>query len=219
MVKPLVGPQQDGPSDAAVLRPKLDSTRGVAIACGLQTGMGEQATGGGDSYWMTLAAIDEAVRNCVCVGADPERIAILDNFCWPGCDDPAQLGSLVRAAEACYDGALAYRTPFVSGKDSLNNQFTTEDGRVITIPPTLLITAMGIVPDVTKCVTMDAKAAGNELLIVGKTTNHLGGSHYLNITATNNGDVAVPRVDLELGPKTAAAVASLIAKGLVASTP
>src|SRR5262249_26875197 len=116
VVKPLTGPKQDGPSDASVLRPKLSSQRGIAIGCGLQTGLGEK-TPGGDSYWMALAAIDEAVRNVVCAGADPSHIAILDNFCWPRCDDPKQLGSLVRAAEACYDGALAYRTPFVSGKD------------------------------------------------------------------------------------------------------
>ena len=143
VVKPLVGPEQDGPSDAAVIRPKLDSRRGIALSCGLAPNLSEAACADGDSFWATLAAIDEAVRNAVCVGADPTHIALLDNFCWPSCDDPAQLGALVRAAEACYDGALAYKTPFVSGKDSLNNQFTTEDGRVITIPQTLLITALG----------------------------------------------------------------------------
>jgi phosphoribosylformylglycinamidine synthase len=218
VVKPLVGPGQDGPSDAAVLRPKLSSRRGVAIACGLQPGLSEKAAGGhGDSYWMALAAIDEAVRNCVCVGADPARVAILDNFCWPGCDDPQQLGALVRAAEGCYDGALAYRTPFVSGKDSLNNQFTTESGRVITIPPTLLITALGIVPDVSRCRTMDAKAAGHALLIVGVTTGALGGSHYLAVTGDLRGDLRIPRVDLEMGPACAAAVGDLIAQGLIAS--
>ena len=220
VVKPLVGPGQDGPSDAAVLRPKLTGTRGVAIASGLQPGLGEKAPGGhGDSYWMTLAAIDEAVRNCVCVGADPSHIAILDNFCWPNCDDPAQLGSLVRAAQACYDGALAYRTPFVSGKDSLSNQFTTEDGKLITIPPTLLITALGIVNDVTRCRTMDAKASGNHLLLVGQTTPCMGGSHYVGITthAGSSCDLNIPRVDLNTGPKTAMVIATLIAAGHVAS--
>jgi len=220
VVKPLVGPGQDGPSDAAVLRPKLTSTRGIAIAGGLQPGLGEKAPGGhGDSYWMTLAAIDEAVRNCVCVGADPTHIAILDNFCWPNCDDPAQLGSLVRAAQACYDGALAYRTPFVSGKDSLSNQFTTEDGKLITIPPTLLITALGIVNDITRCRTMDAKSPGNPLLLVGQTTASMGGSHYVGVTANavSACDIHIPRVDLDAGPKTAIAIASLIGAGHVAS--
>jgi len=219
VVKPLVGPRQDGPSDAAVLRPKLDSQRGIAIGCGLQTGMGEK-TPGGDSYWMTLAAIDEAVRNVVCAGAEPGAsggIAILDNFCWPRCDDPKQLGSLVRAAEACYDGALAYRTPFVSGKDSLSNQFTTEDGKLITIPPTLLITALGIVPDAARARTMDAKAPGNALLIVGGTTGRLGGSHYQMITHDGSRDAGIPHTDLKLGPLNARTVADLIARGLVQS--
>ena len=243
VVKPMVGPHQDGPGDAAVVRPKLNSRRGVAIGCGLQPGLSEKATGQcaaqGDSYWATLAAIDEAVRNVVCVGAQTTRIALLDNFCWPGCEDPAHLGSLVRAAEACYDGAMAYRAPFVSGKDSLSNQFTAEDGRLITIPPTLLITALGIVPDVKRCRTMNAKAAGNLLLIVGRTTPSLGGSHYVDsaidsavdsavdsaganvagVAANHNApcDLSIPRLDLATAPRNAAAVARLIADGLVES--
>ncbi len=217
VVKPLTGPQQIGPSDASVLRPRLDSHRAIAIANGLQTGLGEVAGVHGDSYWMTLAAIDEAVRNCVCVGADPTRIALLDNFCWPSCDKPENLGSLVRAAEACYDGALAYRAPFVSGKDSLNNQFTTEDGQVISIPPTLLITALAMVNDANGCTTMDAKEPGNLLLLVGATGSALGGSHYLALSGDDSRDSRVPQVDLKQGPANAAAVAQLIAAGLVRS--
>ncbi|MBB6428551.1 phosphoribosylformylglycinamidine synthase subunit PurS [Algisphaera agarilytica] len=223
VVKPLVGPGQDGPSDGAVLRPKLDSNKGVSLSNGLAPYLSEKATADGtatdgDSYWATLAALDEAVRNAVCVGADPRHLAILDNFCWPRCDDPAQLGSLVRAAEACYDGAMAYETPFVSGKDSLSNQFTTEDGKLITIPPTMLISAMGMVDDITKARTMDAKAAGNALLVVGNTTPNLGGSHLAACgLAPATADRRIPRVDLEAGPKHAAAVAALIDQRLVAS--
>ncbi len=221
-IKPLVGPGQDGPSDAAVIRPKLSSRRGVAIGSGLATSIGEAATADGtasdgDSYWMTLAAIDEVVRNLVCVGADPRRIAILDNFCWPSCDDPTRLATLVRAAEACYDGALAYGTPFVSGKDSLNNQFTTDDGKVIAIPPTLLISGLGIVPDVARCRTMDAKAVGNLLLLVGPTDARLGGSHYLMTYDDPAVDRRIARLDLRRGPRTAGAVAAAIERGLVAS--
>ncbi|MEM7625965.1 MAG: phosphoribosylformylglycinamidine synthase subunit PurS [Planctomycetota bacterium] len=223
VVKPLVGPAQDGPSDAAVLRPKLDSTRGITLSNGLAPYLSEKATADGtavdgDSYWATLAALDEAVRNAVCVGADPRHLAILDNFCWPRCDDPAQLGSLVRAAEACYDGAMAYETPFVSGKDSLSNQFTTEDGRLITIPPTMLISALGMIDDVTRARTMDAKASGNALLIVGSTTPNLGGSHLAACgLAPQTADLRIPRIDLAAGPRNAAAVASLITERLVAS--
>jgi phosphoribosylformylglycinamidine synthase len=151
---------------------------------------------------------------------DPSRIAILDNFCWPSCGDPRNLASLVRAAEACYDGAKAYRTPFVSGKDSLNNQLRYQDPatgekRVIEIPPTLLITGMGIVQDVNKCVTMDAKHAGNALLLVGATTGDIGGSHFAQRFGDNG--APFPRTDLKAGPATAKAVAACIAQGLVKS--
>ncbi|MBY0261569.1 MAG: hypothetical protein K2Q20_04460, partial [Phycisphaerales bacterium] len=220
-VKPLVGPRMRGPSDASVVMPVAGSARGLAISCGLQTGMGDPDLGG-DPYLMTLAAIDECVRNLVCVGADPARIAILDNFCWPSCKKPENLGSLVRAAEGCYDGAKAYRTPFVSGKDSLNNQFTTQDGRTIQIPPTLLITGIAIVPDVQRCVTMDMKQPANLLLLIGKTQDALGGSHYQRLLRRAGGDVdaaeaGIPTTDLAAGPRTAHAVAGVIARGLVAS--
>ncbi len=118
VIKPLVGVVNDGPSDAAVLRPVLNSRRGIVMACGMNPCYGDI-----DPYWMAAAAIDEAVRNCVAVGADPQRIAILDNFCWGNTDRPETLGSLVRAALACYDVATVLGTPFISGKDSLNNEF------------------------------------------------------------------------------------------------
>jgi phosphoribosylformylglycinamidine synthase len=219
-IKPLGGPSARGPMDASVIKPVPSSNRGLAISCGLQTGMGDPAIGG-DPYLMTIAAIDECVRNLVCVGADPTKTAILDNFCWPSCKKPENLGTLVRAAEGCYDGAMAYRTPFVSGKDSLNNQFTTQDGRTIEIPPTLLITGMGIVADVAKCVTMDAKSAGNTLLLVGPqepgVVGAMGGSHYQRMFGVSAEHAAVPRTDLVMGPRTAAVVAKLIQTGLILS--
>lgn len=156
VIKPLVGPGGIGPGDGTVIQPVPGSKQGLAIACGLTVHLGDTLNGG-DPYEAALAGVDECVRNLVCVGADPDRIAILDNFCWPSCAKPENLASLVRAAEGCYDAAKAYRTPFVSGKDSLNNQLRLADGRVIEVPPTLLITGMGIVPDVAKCVTMDLK--------------------------------------------------------------
>ena len=116
VIKPLSGPGA-GPNDAAVLRPRLGCDRGVAIGCGLAP-----QGAADDPYWMALAAIDEAVRNVVAVGGDPRRTALLDNFCWGGCDDPPRMGALVRACQACYDGAIAYGAPFISGKDSLNNE-------------------------------------------------------------------------------------------------
>jgi phosphoribosylformylglycinamidine synthase len=209
VVKPLVGPAGQGPGDAAVILPVKDSTRGLAIANGLATGLKD------DPYVMTLAAIDECVRNLVCVGTDPARIALLDNFSWPSCTSERELGGLVRAAEACYDGAKAYRAPFISGKDSLNNQFATEDGETIRIPPTLLISGFGIVPDISRCVTMDAKAAGSLLLVVGRTEGAMGGSHYRLVCGDDGGPGRMPLVDLENGPAAARAVHQLIARGLV----
>ena len=142
VVKPLVGLANDGPSDAAVLRPVLSSRRGLVVACGINPRFGDL-----DPYQMAASAVDEAVRNCVAVGADPERIALLDNFCWGDCERPETLGSLVRAAMACHDSAVALGLPFISGKDSLNNEFryTAAAGQkqIIAIPATLLISRPG----------------------------------------------------------------------------
>jgi phosphoribosylformylglycinamidine synthase len=207
VIKPLTGAKDDGPSDAAVLMPVLGSWKGLAIANGINPRYGDL-----DPYWMAAAAIDEAVRNAVAVGADPRRTAILDNFCWGNVNDPAVLGSLVRAAEACRDVALALGTPFISGKDSLNNEYRAADRR-ISIPGTLLISAMGLVHDVRQCVTMDLKEPGNDLYVVGVTRDELGGSHYHLVTGQGGG--AVPRVDLELAPKVFAAVHAAITGGLV----
>jgi phosphoribosylformylglycinamidine synthase len=211
-VKPFVGVANDGPSDAAVIRPVLGSRRGVVIACGMNPRYGDF-----DTYHMAASAIDEAVRNCVAVGADPRRIAILDNFCWGDCERPETLGSLVRAALACHDVAVALGTPFISGKDSLNNEFsyTDEKGerRTIAIPPSLLISALGQVDDVSQCVTMDFKQAGNLLYLVGETRDELGGSHFALANGFEGGQV--PTVDPDRARETFAAVHSAIRGGLV----
>jgi phosphoribosylformylglycinamidine synthase len=160
VIKPLIGPLQLGPSDAAVIRPKLNSMRGVAIGCGMAPWVE-------DPYWMAIASIDEAIRNVVAVGADPSQTAILDNFCWPSVDDERTMGTLVAACEACRDAALAYGIPFISGKDSLHNQFTNQEtGEVLRIPNTLLISALSVLEDVRKCVTMDLKRTDSRLLLV-----------------------------------------------------
>ncbi|MFO1094646.1 MAG: AIR synthase-related protein [Planctomycetaceae bacterium] len=216
VVKPLVGVANDGPSDAAVVRPDLESQRGLVIACGMNPRYGDI-----DPYWMAAAAIDEAVRNCVAVGADPARIAILDNFCWGNTERPETLGSLVRAALGCHDVALAYGTPFVSGKDSLNNEFTYQSSekeqRTISIPPSLLITALGQVEDVDRAVTMDLKEPGNLLFLVGETTPELGGSHYTLVTGTDAQHTEMPHVEFERAPREFAAVHAAIRQGLVRS--
>ncbi|KKL20790.1 hypothetical protein LCGC14_2451940, partial [marine sediment metagenome] len=209
VIKPLVGVENDGPGDAAVVRPVLDSQRGIVVSCGMNPCYGDL-----DTYWMAASAIDEAIRNCVAVGADPTRIAILDNFCWGNTDRPETLGSLVRAALACYDVAIVLGTPFISGKDSLNNEFRPEGSdRPISIPPSLLISAMGQVDDVSRCVTMDLKESGNYLYQVGTTKNEMGGSHFAIIHSLTGGQV--PRVDAKSAKATFAALHKAIAAGLV----
>ncbi len=209
VVKPLVGLLNDGPSDAAVVIPVLGLTLGAAVSNGLCPQFADL-----DPYAAAACAIDEALRNVVAVGADPAFTAILDNFCWGNVTDPELLGALVRTAEACRDAALAYGTPFVSGKDSLNNEYKSPTQR-ITIPSTLLITALGRVPDVRQCVTMDLKTPGSRLLLVGTTKDEMGGSHYHLVTGRTGGRVPCP--DLVTAPKIFAALHQAIRRGLVRS--
>jgi phosphoribosylformylglycinamidine synthase len=212
VIKPLVGVNNDGPSDAAVLRPVLSSRRGVVIGCGMNPHYGDF-----DTYHMAASAIDEAVRNCVAVGANPARIAILDNFCWGNTDRPQTLGSLVRAALACHDLAVALGTPFISGKDSLNNEFRWVDSagepKSISIPPTLLISALGQVDDVSKCVTMDLKEPGNLIYLVGATKCEMGGSHFALVHGLQGG--RVPQVEPARARETFAKLHTAISQGLV----
>jgi phosphoribosylformylglycinamidine synthase len=193
--KPLVGTRNHGPGDATVLVPQAaqtrplaySQTRGVALSNGICPSYGEI-----DPYAMAWAAVDEAVRNAVAVGADPEQIAILDNFCWGNPNLPDRLGSLVRCTQGCYDAALAYEAPFISGKDSLNNEYTGADGQKHAIPGTLLISALAIVPDVAHTVTMDLKAAGNLLYVLGETKPELGGTLFTQQQGLDNGIVPQP---------------------------
>lgn len=191
VVKPLVGLANDGPSDAAVLRPlETGGYRGLALGCGINPHYGLL-----DPYAMAWAAVDEAVRNIVAVGADPDHVALLDNFCWGNPALPDRLGGLVRAAQGCHDAALAYRTPFISGKDSLNNEYADAHGQKRTIPPTLLISSLGIVPDVRRAVTMDLKAPGNLIYGVGLTCHELGGSLYHRLHGAPGDGVPQPVPD------------------------
>lgn len=214
VVKPLVGVSNDGPGDAAVVRPVLDSRRGLVIGNGMNPHFGDH-----DPYHMAASAIDEAIRNCVAVGADPGRIAILDNFCWGHTDRPSTLGALVRAALACNKMSIGFQTPFISGKDSLHNEFsyTADDGtrQTISIPSTLLISAMGQVDDVATCVTMDLKETGNLLYQIGETKDELGGSHWSLVANASGGNV--PQVDVEKAKSTFEAVHAAIKSGLIRS--
>ncbi|MCB9904219.1 MAG: phosphoribosylformylglycinamidine synthase subunit PurL [Planctomycetes bacterium] len=205
VVKPFVGEASDGPGNGTVLRPLATSNKGIAITCGANPHYGRL-----DPRRMALAAIDEALRNSVAVGGDPDHTAILDNFSWGNCDKPDRLGALVLAAEACHDAALAYGTPFISGKDSLNNEYRVGD-ETIAIPPTLLISALAMVPDVRRAQTMDLKGAGNYVYLVGRTKAELGGSHYAKQRGANGGTVPAP--DLADAPRILRRLHAAIAAG------
>jgi phosphoribosylformylglycinamidine synthase len=192
VVKPYQGPRGHGPGDGTVIKPRLDLKQGAAIGCGIAPSMALL-----DPYAGTACAIDEAIRNVVAAGGNPHRTALLDNFCWGDCRKPDRLGSLVRAAEACYDAALAYGAPFVSGKDSLNNEFRV--GEIETaIPPTLLATAIAPVSNTAYCPTTPLKSVGNLLLAVGGTGAEGGGSVAAEVLELP--DSVVPLPDFATAP-------------------
>jgi phosphoribosylformylglycinamidine synthase len=201
-LKPLQG-KYAGPNDAAVLKPLDDSWKGLAISCGMNPSYGKI-----DAYWMAASAIDEAVRNNVAVGG--RRIALLDNFTWGNPEKPERLGSLVRACQACYDFALAFRTPYISGKDSLYNESPLGP-----VTPTLLITAVGIVPNIQFVTSMDLKAPEDLLYIIGKTFNELGGSEYYKLKGFLG--ASVPKVKSAKAKRTFRAVTKAIDSGLIKS--
>jgi phosphoribosylformylglycinamidine synthase len=216
VIKPLGGAKNDGPNDAAVLRPVLESMEGVVVAHGICPKYGDI-----DTYWMTACAIDEAVRNAISVGGRPDRIAGLDNFCW--CD-PVQsektpdgqykLAQLVRANQALYDFASTYRIPLISGKDSMKNDTMLGDIK-ISIPPTVLFSVIGKIDDVRTAVTADCKSPNDLVYVLGVTRNELGGSEYF----ASQGFVGnqVPRVDSERARALYGALHRAMEEKLVAS--
>lgn len=202
--RPFVGVRADGPGDGAVLKPlgTWHHDAAVALAVGINPRIGRL-----DPWAMALHAIDEAVRNLVAVGADPGQVALLDNFCWGDPTKPDRLGSLVRAVEGCVEGARRYRMPFISGKDSLFNEFAGE-----AIPGTLLISALGLVPDLHRTVTSAFTRAGHDLWLVGDPSECLGGSLVDDLLGI--GDTRVPAAPDE-PLRRYVAVHRLIADGIV----
>ncbi len=209
VVKPLTGAEDDAPSDGTVLKPiGTTGVKGIVLSNGINPEYGKY-----DAYKMAWAVIDEAVRNAVAVGADPERIAILDNFCWGDPLRPETLGSLAEACRGCHDAALFYRTPFISGKDSLNNEYLGSDGQRHAIPPTLLISAIGIIEDINRAVTMDLKETGNDIYLIGRCEPVFGGSHFSKVSL-QAADEPVPQVN-EVTPRVYKALHQAINSDLI----
>ena len=216
VVKPLVGVANDGPSDAGIVRPVLDSMEGVVVAHGICPRYSDI-----DAYHMTACAIDEAVRNAVAVGVDLDYLAGLDNFCW--CDPVKspktpdgefKLAQLVRSNMAIYDMTTAYGVPCISGKDSMKNDYSIGLTK-ISVPPTLLYSVIGKISDVRKAVTMDAKRPQDLVYILGETRDELGGSEWF----AQNGAIGnnVPQVDAKNAMRLYRALNKAIRAGLVAS--
>ncbi len=215
-LKPFVGAVNDGPGDAAVLKPLPDSYEGIVVSSGICPRYSDI-----DTYHMTACAIDEAVRNAVCVGGRLGLLAGLDNFCWP---DPVQsdktpdghykLAQLVRSNMALFDYCTVYDLPCISGKDSMKNDYMIADVK-ISVPPTLLFSVLGRMDDVRKAVSMDAKSPGHLVYVVGVTKDELGGSEYF----AHYGFVGnnVPKINAKLAKKTYMALGEAIERRLIAS--
>ena len=171
VVRPLVGRHGDAPGDGVVVADPRD-THGFAVGLGVNPWYGQH-----DPEAMAHAVVDEAIRNVVAVGADPARVALLDNFSWGDPRRPCALGQLIAAVEGCHDAAIAHGAPFVSGKDSLNNEYTGADGARHAVPPTLVITAVAHVPDVGRTSRAELHEPGNVILLLGRTEPEFAGSH------------------------------------------
>lgn len=200
VIKPLQG-WRAGPNDAAVLKPLYDSWRGISISSGMNPRFGKI-----DPYWMAASVIDEAVRNNIAVGG--RRISLLDNFTWGNPEQEDRLGGLVLACCACYYVAKVYGMPFISGKDSLYNESPLGP-----VAPTLLITALGILPDVRKAITMDLKSIGDSIYLIGITRKELGGSEYYHLFNLLGG--SVPKLDAASVSESYRKLSAAIDEGLV----
>jgi len=213
ILKPLQGRGRIN-SEATVVKPLLESTRGIVISQGINPTYSDI-----DTYWMAACTIDNAIRNAVAAGADPDNLALIDNFCWCSSNEPERLGQLKRAAEACYDYAIAFGTPFISGKDSMFNDFKGYDEKgnpvKISIPPTLMVSAIGVVDNVSKVISIDVKFPGDLIYVLGETNKELGGSEYYAMCGYVGN--SVPKVDAFKSKKIYKAFHNCIEKGLVSS--
>jgi phosphoribosylformylglycinamidine synthase subunit PurSL len=216
VVKPLTGVANDGPSDAAVVRPLADRFDGVVTAHGICPRFSDL-----DTYHMTANAIDEALRNYVSVGGNIDHVAGLDNFCW--CDPVKsektpdgeyKAAQLVRSNQALYEYCLAFGVPLISGKDSMKNDYQIGDTK-ISIPPTLLFSVIGKIDDVRQATTMDAKRAGDLVYLLGRTKDELGGSEYYALHGELGANV--PKVDAQSAMNRYRSVNAAQKQGLIAS--
>jgi phosphoribosylformylglycinamidine synthase II len=214
VVKPITGRGRIN-TDTQIFRPVLNSPKGVALSSALYPSYGDIS-----SYDMASCAIDTTIRNIIASGGTLKNLSILDNFCWCSSNDPKRLDSLVDAVKACYDTAVGYLTPFISGKDSMFNDFKgyDEDGKpvLISIPPTLLISGISVMPDLLKAITPEFKKEGDLIYLLGNTNNELGGGEYLKMFGFIGN--LVPKVDIKQNLKTYHQLEELIDRGILSSS-
>ncbi len=221
VLKPLSGRGRIN-TDAQVFRPVLASSKGVVLSSSLYPSYSLIST-----YDMAACAIDTAIRNALCAGATLSHLAILDNFCWCSSYDKNRLAELVDSLKACHKYAVGYGTPFISGKDSMFNDFKGYDKKgnqvAISIPPTLLISAIGVMPDIYKTISPEFKNSGDDIYLLGETYDELGASEYYKLLAKNNKTNTnaigndVPKVDLKKNLKIYSVLENIIAKEIVSS--
>jgi phosphoribosylformylglycinamidine synthase subunit PurSL len=180
VLKPLQGRGKIN-GNVSVIKPVQESKKGVLLSQSLYPSYSDI-----DTYKMAAASIDTAIRNIISAGGTLDRIALLDNFCWCDSTNPVRLAELKDAAKACYDTAVAYGTPFISGKDSMFNDFKGYDHNFnpieISVPPTLLISSIGVMNDIEKTQSLDFKFIDDIIYIIGETKDETGGSEYLAYT-------------------------------------
>ncbi|MCS7250139.1 MAG: phosphoribosylformylglycinamidine synthase subunit PurL [candidate division WOR-3 bacterium] len=206
VLKPLL---EGSPSDGVILKPLREKDKGIAVACGINPSYGEISP-----YWMAASVVDEALRNVVCCGGDINQTGILDNFCFSNPEREEVMGDIVETCLGAYFAAKGYQTPFISGKDSLYNEFRIGK-KTIAIPPTLLISAVSIIPNINKTITSYFKKPKSKIILIGETYNELGGSVYFSLFNKNFGKV--PRVFPEKGRKIMEKIFEAINKDLIIS--
>ncbi len=208
VLRPMAGARQAGPSDGTIIAPP-QRPAGFALGIGVNARYGLL-----DPERMAWAVVDEALRNITAAGADPAQVALLDNFSWGDPRCPETLGDLAATVRGCCEAARCYGAPFVSGKDSLNNEYVASDGQRRSIPPTLVITALAHVPQADRAVGTALRGAGNILILTGRTTREFGGSHFNLVTGHEGGTVPAPDPS---APERYRRIHRLMNEGLVAA--
>jgi len=191
VLKPLQGRGRVN-SETTVVKPLLSSNKGLIISQGILPWYSDI-----DTYQMAACSLDTAVRNAVAAGADLKKLVLLDNFCWCSSNEPERLGQLKRAVKACFDISVSFKTPFISGKDSMFNDFKGYDDKgqptKISVPPTLLVSSLGVIDDIHKTISIDLKSSGDLIYILGNTYDELGASEYFSFNKAIGNNV--PKVN------------------------